>query len=237
MPSRGSHRLLAGLLAGLVLTGASSCSDEPDAAPSPGRGSPTAVETTERALAAAVEEHLGRDAAAAAPLFRGDGLPRGAIGTELAFDRAVGDNTHVRVVVSPPGADPQVEDLTDCSGFAEGCEEDVVNGTAYVLLREAGSPEEDPGYVGAVGRRDDVAVFVLAYGPLVPGEEGEGEADDVEQTEELVDLVRAVVTDPAVGLRTSAAYDEAGRAIPDDRWLDWFGQGNGASEPEGYRPT
>lgn len=234
MPSRVSHGLTAALLAPLLLLGAAACGED-----QPVGDGPTAVATTERALAAAVETHLGREAVAAAPLFAGDGLPPGAVGVELAFDRPVGDHTHVRVVVSPPGADPDAKQLRTCRGQPTTweCEQDVDGATSYVLLREAGSPEEDPGVIAAVGRRDDVWVVVTAYGPLVPYADGEGDADDVEQSEELADLARALVTDPAVGLRTSAAYAEAGREIDDDRWLDYYGQGNGAQEPEGYRPT
>ena len=239
MPSRGSRRLLAVLPGAVVLLGAASCADD-DPSSAPG-GDPTAVVATERALAAAVETHLGREAVAAAPLFRGDGLPRGAAGVELSFDRPVGDHTHVRVVVSTPGADPDAKQLRSCRGMPTmwECEQDVVGATSYVLLREAGYVGEDPGLVGAVGRRDGVVVLATAYGPVVPpaGGEGEAEADDVAQSEELADLLRAVVTDPAVGLRTSEHYEEAGASIEDDRWLDWYGQGNGASEPEGYRPT
>lgn len=242
MPSRVSHRLLAVLLAPALLIGATACGAD-DAPPDPPKaergGDPAAVETSERALAAAVEMHLGREALSAAPLFTGDGLPAGAVGVELALDRPVGDNTHVRVVVSPPGADPDARGLKSCRGTPRTwvCEEDVAEETSYVLLREAGYPEEDPGLIGAVGRRDEVVVLATAYGPFVPGADGEGDADDVEQSEELADLLRAVVTDPAVGLRTSEYYDQVGAAIDDDRWQDWYGQGNGASEPEGYRPT
>jgi hypothetical protein len=237
MPSRGSRRLLAVLLGPVVLLGAASCADDDPS--SAGGGDPTAVVATERALAAAVERHLGREAVAAAPLFSGDGLPPGAVGVELAFDRPVGDHTHVRVVVSPPGADPDAKQLRTCRGTPTTweCEQDVVGATSYVLLREAGYPEEDPGLVGAVGRRDGVVVLATAHGPFVPPAGGEGETDDVAQAEELADLLRAVVTDPAVGLRTSEHYEEVGASIEDDRWLDWYGQGNGASEPEGYRPT
>ena len=154
MPSRGSRRLLAVLLGPVVLLGAASCADD-DPSSAPG-GDPTAVVATERALAAAVETHLGREAVAAAPLFRGDGLPRGAVGVELSFDRPVGDHTHVRVVVSPPGADPDAKQLRTCRGTPTTweCEQDVVGATSYVLLREAGYAGEDPGLVGAVGRRD-----------------------------------------------------------------------------------
>lgn len=235
MPSRVSHRLTAALLAPLLLLGAAACGED-----QPVGDGPTAVATTERALAAAVETHLGRPAHAAAPLFTGDGLPEGALGVELTVDRPVGDRTHVRVLVVPPeAATRDVTQLRSCRGEPRTwtCEQDEAGDTSYVLLREAGSPEEDPGVIAAVGRRDDVWVVVTAYGPLVPYADGEGDADDVEQSEELADLARALVTDPAVGLRTSAAYAEAGREIDDDRWLDYYGQGNGAQEPEGYRPT
>lgn len=240
MPSRGSRRLLAVLLGPAVLLGAASCTDD-DPSSAPG-GDPTAVVATERALAAAVETHLRREAVVAAPLFVGDGLPEGAIGVELAFDRPVGDHAHVRVVVSPPGVDRDAERLESCRATQPnwGCEEDVVEATSYVLVSQAGHPEEDPGLVMAVGRRDDVVVRATAYGPLVPDADGAGEgveADDVQQSGELADLLRAVVTDPAVGLRTSEHYEEAGAAVDDERWLDWYGQGNGASEPQGYRPT
>ena len=236
MASRASRRLLTVLLGPVVLLGACAEDDSPSSEPG---GDPTAVVVTERALAAAVETHLGREAVAAAPLFSGDGLPPGAVGVELAFDRPVGDHAHVRVVVSAPGADPDAQQLRSCRGMPAtwDCEQDVVGATSYVLLREAGYPEEDPGLVGAVGRRDGVVVLATAHGPFVPAVGDEGEADDVAQTQELADLLRAVVTDPAVGLRTSEHYEEAGAAIEDDRWLDWYGQGNGASEPEGYRPT
>ena len=144
---------------------------------------------------------------------------------EVALDRDVGDNAHVRVAVTtgtPFGASP--EELADlCETFAP-CEE--VDGAT--LLLENGAPESDPGIAYAWMERDGVTVWALGYGPFI-------ERDPAQRDEEvaaLADTLVAVVTDPDVGFTSGAAYSEGAEEICDGPWLDWYGQGNGSPEPE-----
>lgn len=205
----------------LLLLGTTGCSGD----------APDAEETTPQALAAAAVAHYDEPLVAAAPLFRGQDVRRGDLAVELAFDRAEGDNAHVRVVVADglPFAD-------DGEGPCEGRWECLDVGTDEVdatLLYESGHPEEDPGVVVAWSEREDVVVWAYAYGPLVAPEDEGGPG---EEAGALGDALAAIVTDPAVGTRTSAEYAEAGQEICEGGdWLEWYGQGNGAPRPDDHR--
>lgn len=207
-------------LAALVVATVGACSEDP-----------TAEEATPQALAAAVAGHYDEPLVAAAPLFRGDDVRRGDLAVELAFDRPEGDNTHVRVVVSDrlpfdrDGEDP-------CDGPWE-CLDVGAGGVEATLLYEAGYPEEDPGVVAAWSEREDEVVWAYAYGPFIaPDDEG---GPDAEATE-LGEALASIVTDPAVGRRTSSGYAETGQELcGGGDWLDWYGQGNGYPRPEDYR--
>lgn len=192
---------------------------------------PTAQEATPQALAAAAVAHYDEPLAAAAPLFRGQDVRRGDLAVELAFDRPVGDNSHVRVVVSD-----RLPFEEDGQGPCDGSWECLDVGTDEVdatLLYESGHPEEDPGVVIAWSERDDAVVWAYAYGPYVAPDD-EGGPD--EEAQALGDALAAIVTDPAVGPRTSAEYAEAGQEICEGGdWLRWYGDGNGAPQPEDYR--
>ncbi len=193
---------------------------------------PDAVASTPPMLAAAVLAHYDEPVVAIAPLLRGrhsyPTLPRGGIGAELAFDRSEGDNTHVRVIVSPPPVskaptpDPPPCKVSECTDIST---EDV----QARLFWETGSPEEDPGLVYATAEAGDHVLLVLAYGPLIT------ERHDETDVLALGEAVAAVATDPAVGLRTSEAYAGAGEELCDDSaWVAWFGRGNGSPRPPGY---
>ena len=152
-------------------------------------------------------------------------LGTGDVAVEVALDREVGDNAHVRVAVTrgtPFGASP--EELADlCETFAP-CEE--VDGAT--LLLENGAPESDPGIAYAWMERDGVTVWALGYGPFI-------ERDPAQRDEEvaaLADTLVKVVTDPGVGFTSAAAYSEGAEEICDGPWSDWYGQGNGSPEPE-----
>lgn len=205
----------------LLLAGVTGCSAD----------DPTAEEATPQALAAAAVAHYDEPLAAAAPIFGDERLRRGDLAVELAFDRPEGDNTHVRVVVSDGlpysrrGEDP-------CDGPWE-CRDVGTDEVEATLLYEAGYPEEDPGVVVAWSERGDEVVWAYAYGPFIaPDDEG---GPDEEATA-LGDALSAIVTDPAVGRRTSAGYAEAGQELcGGGDWLEWYGQGNGSPRPEDFR--
>ncbi len=205
----------------LLLTGASGCSND----------DPGAEEATPQALAAAVTAHYDEPLAAAAPLFRGQDVRPGDLAVEVAFDRPEGDNTHVRVVVSdrlPYGRD----DEDPCAGPWK-CQDVGTDEVAGTLLYEAGYPEEDPGVVLAWSERGDEVLWAYAYGPFIAPDD-EGGPD--EEASALGDALAAIVTDPAVGRRTSEAYAEAGQELcGGGDWLDWYGQGNGSPRPEDFR--
>ncbi len=194
-------------------------------------------QATARSLVAAVAHHLDRPAKLAAPLFPSDLFPRhpkrvpdGALGVEVAFDEEVGDNSHVRLVVWP---DPAAFDEYGCDGEemqdSTGCEETTTgDGAEQRLAWGAFTPEEDPGYIQADFRRDDLIVSVFYYGKEIPGDLRDSVLAG------LADDLVALAADPAVGVKTTAAYAEAGAAIDDDVMLDWYGQGNGYPRPPDY---
>ena len=214
--------LAAGLLPLLAL--ATACS-----------GEPVSTEGTPQALAAAVTEHYDAELRAVAPLSAADGYPEiedDELAVEMAFAApGGGDNTHVRVVVSP--TDPYVDDeygFPDCETFE--CEDltgDLPDGGVdALLLWEQGHPEEDPGAVVALADYGDHFVRAHAYGPLVT----EDHAEDPEVSA-LSEALASVVTDPGVGYLVSEAYAEEGAEIcAGDAWLDWYGQGNGTPRPD-----
>ena len=198
-------------------------------------GEPDTAEATPPSLAAAVVAHYDEPLVAAAALLPDEFeelLSEDTLAVELAFDRPEGDNTHVRVIVSPddPFAGTEYE-FPDCSVFE--CEDISTDGVEATLLYENGHPEEDPGVVAAIADQGDHVVLVRAYGPFVPVER-----DDLEQDDEVMALGEAVAeiaTDPAVGFRTSAEYADGGEEIcAGEDWLDWFGQGNGYPRPDDY---
>lgn len=208
-------------LVGLVAAGATGCSAD----------DPTAEEATPQALAAAAVAHYDEPLVAAAPIFGDERLRRGDLAVELAFDRPEGDNTHVRVVVSD-GLPYSRRDEDPCDGPWE-CRDVGTDEVEATLLYEAGYPEEDPGVVVAWSEREDEVVWAYAYGPFIaPDDEG---GPDEEATA-LGDALSAIVTDPAVGRRTSAGYAEAGQELcGGGDWLEWYGQGNGSPRPEDFR--
>jgi hypothetical protein len=220
--------LLCLLTAGCTGGGTDGGPDGPGSGSGSGSGE---VEVTPQALAAAVLAHTDEDPVAVAPVFGDERLRRDDLAVELAFDRPEGDNDHVRVVLSdrlPFGRDEQ--DL--CAG-PWTCLDVGHDGVEATLLYEAGYPEEDPGIVLAWSVREDGVVWAYAYGPFVaPDDEGGPGAE----AEALGGTLAAVVTDPGVGWTTSAEYAEAGRDVCDGgAWLRWYGDGNGAPQPDDYR--
>ena len=196
---------------------------------------PDPAETTPPDLAAAVVAHYDEPLVAAAALLPDEFeelLSEETLAVELAFDRPEGDNTHIRVVVSPDDPFAGTEyGFADCSVFE--CEDISADGVEATLLYENGAPEEDPGLVAAIADWGDRFVFVRAYGPFVPIK-----PDDLEQDAEVMALGEAVAqiaTDPAVDFRTSAEYADGGEELcAGDDWLDWYGQGNGSAKPDNY---
>lgn len=201
----------------MLLAGAAGCSDDD--------GPPDAVAGSPQAVAAALAVHHDAEVSAVAPLFRdAEDVRAGDLAVEVALARP-GDDARVRVVVTegPPFGEEDVDAL--CAG-AHACDE---RDGAQVVL-EGGQPEEDPGVVYAWAVREDVTVWAWASGPFVDDE------DPSQEVEELVDAMVAVVTDPAVGFRTSAAYAQAGERIcASGDWLRWYGDGNGAPRPQDFR--
>ena len=206
-------------LVALLLGGVTGCSDD----------AVDAEEATPQALAAAAVAHYDEPLVAAAPIFGDERLRPDDLAVELAFDRPEGDNTHVRVVLSdrlPYGREDPCDGPWECRDVGT----DEVDAT---LLYEAGYPEGDPGVVLAWSERQDGVVWAYAYGPfIVPDDEG----GPGEEATALGDALAAIVTDPAVGRRTSADYAEAGEELcSGGDWLDWYGQGNGSPRPEDFR--
>ncbi|MBF4163690.1 hypothetical protein [Nocardioides acrostichi] len=193
-------------------------------------GDPTAVggstAASPQALAAAFIEHYGHDPVAVAPLTPTDWQMNGAeLGVEMAFRAEDGDNTHVRVT-SGRGTAPRDEGEDPCH-YLE-CDDVSTDDTRATLIWEPGDPEEDPGVIVARGQRSDQYLVVYANGPLVT------QKHDTRELTELGEAVAATATDTGAGLTTTRAYAEAGNAIPDGVWLDWYGQGNGSPKPEDY---
>jgi hypothetical protein len=207
------------LLACLAL---SACGNESGGA----RNAPADVPTTHRALAAAVIEHVGQKASAAAALTTVDGVRRRDWGVEVAFPVKGHDATHVVLDVT---RDPKAWAASACDGenseALSGCVEKKVDGVPVRLGWQAEQPEEDPGVISVTARRADRVVSVGAYGPHVPTElAGSSLADFADHLIELA-------ADPAVGFTTSQAYADQGEALGDDVWLAWMGQGNGSPSP------
>lgn len=226
--SRRSRRLLQSLVAAALLAGLlAGCGDDPSAEQGD-PGDPQAREATPQAIAAAVLAHYDQRVVAVAPLFARDGVKPGQVVVELAFARESGEGTtHINVVVSDDvRRDEPDHDPAYCSRWE--CVDVSTAGNEATAVLETGYPEEDPGLVAAWSVWGDHVVIAYAHGPFVD------ELPDAEVTE-LRDALVEVVTDPAVGPRTSAAYAEAGDAIPDDVWREWYGQGNGSPKPDDYR--
>ena len=212
----------AGVLAltGLALVG---CGDGTSVGAADG---PPEVPTTHRALAAAVIDHLGQRPVAAAALTTKDGVRRRDWGVEVAFARPGSDPTHVSLYLT---RDLAAWTGTDCDGEenenASGCVERTVHGVPVRVSWQAEAPEEDPGVITVVARHRDRVVAAGASGPHVPRRlEGS-------RLQAMADRMADLVLDPAVGFTTSRAYDDAGTALPDRVWLDWYGQGNGSPSP------
>lgn len=222
-------RALPGVACSLLLL-AAGC-----AGPGPGPGSAPATElvtpSTTRSLVAAVSEHLDRPPAVAAPLAPRDGVPRGSLGVEVAFDEAEGDNSHVTLVVGP--ADNPYADLECGRGelrAADGCEQSTTDdGGTTILTWTRFAPESDPGGIQAIAQRDDRVVSAFYYGRNVLPDLLDGDLAP------LADDLVALVADPGVGFDTTRALSRAGEEIPDAVLLDWYGQGNGLPPPRGYR--
>ena len=168
---------------------------------------------------------------AVAPLFEDYDLDGADLGVELALAVPEGDATHVRVLTGP-GRYPDAEPGSRCDGMAWTCEDISADGVDAELVLEPGNPEEDPGVVSTVAQRRDRWVLVYGYGPLV----GQADAEQPADVRALADTVTAVARTPRCGLRTSTAYVDAGQELcHGDAWRRWYGDGNGYSEPDGYR--
>lgn len=227
-----TNRRAVGLALGLMVA-LVGCGDTDKTA---SRSTELTERTSPRALVAAVEAHLDRPAKQAAPLFprdlaydHPDQVDPSTLAVELSLDEEIGDNSHVRLVVSPTLSffDEYSCDSDEGSNVS-GCQETTTSdGAERRLVWEAFAPEEDPGYISAIVRRDDRVITVLYYGQEVPSNLPDSDLAD------LSDALVALASDPAVGFTTTALYAEAGAAIDDDVMLDWFGQGNGSAPPPG----
>ncbi|GAB2772865.1 hypothetical protein GCM10027020_27660 [Nocardioides salsibiostraticola] len=194
-------------------------------------------QSSPRALVAAVEANLERPVKQAAPLFSQDldyyhpeQVDPSTLALEVSLDEEVGDNSHVRLVVSRDmGSFDDFSCDSDEGSSMTGCEDSTTGeGDEQRLAWEAFAPEEDPGYISVTVRRDDRVIAVLYYGEEVPSDLPDSDLAG------LADALVALAADPAVGFTTTAAYAEAGAALDDDVMLDWFGQGNGFAPPPGY---
>lgn len=150
---------------------------------------------------------------------------QGVAALEVALDEEVGDNSQVRVVVTPDtgdyaaGACERAETVSTCVAST------TADGVEQWLRWEAGAPEEDPGLILVRVRREDRWVSVLHDGSFIRADPRKGAPATL-----AADLV-APAADPAVGSPSSAASTEAGTAIDDAVVLDHLGQGNGYPPP------
>ena len=212
----------------------------------PGPEDTAAPTLTPPALVAAVEQHLGRPVQLAAPLFSSDLDPdhpdrvaAGTVAVEVAWDEPVGDNSHVRVIVTPSTATApaaQIYAARGCDALAglTGCEEGrSQGGTRTRLAWSAHVPEEDPGVIEALALHSDYLVSARYVGQPVPQHLGSSDPDAADLDAVAQGLI-ALVSDPDVAPTTSDALDAAGREIPEAVMLDWYGQGNGSPPPPEY---
>lgn len=135
-----------------------------------------------------------------------------ALGNTAAYDRQAAPP---EALVHSPRAPEYVCDGDEMQDSA-GCEETTTGDAAELPLAwGAFAPEEDPGYISTDVRRDDLVVSVFYDGEEIP--------EDLRDSglAGLADDLVALATDPAVGVKTTAAYAEAGTAI-DDVMLDWY---------------
>ena len=103
------------------------------------------------------------------------------------------------------GLSPDVRSCASLAGELDGCAE--LDG-GNVLFWEEQQPEEDPGVVYLVARREgDVAVLTFLSGPSVTGDPRE--LDLAIGVDELADLV----ADPRIDLRTTADVVRAGESL------------------------
>ncbi len=224
------YPVAAGLALALLVT-LGGCGTADPVTADPVAEDPAAAPATAGSLVAAAEEHLGRDAAIAAPLAPRDGVPADSLGVEVAFDEPEGDNSHVTLVVGPAGS--RYADLAcgrDELRDAEGCEQATTDdGATTILTWSRFAPEEDPGGIQVFALRHDRVVSAFYSGQEVPPDLPDSDLAG------LARALLALVADPAVGFETSTAYAERGDALPDGVLLDWYGQGNGAPAPKTYR--
>jgi hypothetical protein len=218
-PGRHGLVLVAGMLAGMLA--ASGCSG----------ADPGPEETTPPMLAAAVLAHTEAELVAAAQVLPGEvgrGVGPEDLAAEVALARPEEGTTHVRVVVTegePLGSRADVRRLCRTYGPCEDVSTDVAEAT---LLFENGAVDSDPGRVYAWARWEDRTVWAYAYGPFVDAEPQRR----TPEVEALGETLVALVTDPDVGFSTSQAYADDSAELCEDGWLEWYGQGNGAPEPE-----
>lgn len=170
------------------------------------------VAITERAVAAIALDHLPDDTTRRAGMyFEERQVDRGFVGADLRYSgdgEYDGDAVQIRL---GPTSEP-----IRCDVGQDGCErlETEVEGAELVLVWEAVTPEEDPGYValGVEYETADEQVVISYSGPEITGDPREM---DLPIT--VADLT-AVVEDPWLRLRTSPGAVEAGNSL--DRWSD-----------------
>ena len=120
----------------------------------------------------------------------------------------------------PPGAWLQYADVTlevvvvpttdsspRCPGSSDGCVEESVDGHEVTLAWQELEPEEDPGVVNVVDRREGEDVVVHVSGPSV--------TDDPRNLDLGVPLsdLAALATDPRLSLTTSRAVVDLGDEV------------------------
>jgi len=153
---------------------------------------------TARAVAAVTLEHLATETSSRVAWHR-DG-----VGAELRYDDSDDDDgDYVRVTVTEP-----MTDRDYCEG-ADGCEREDVEGGELIVAWQDLEPEEDPGVVHVVMRRDDEDVSVY-----YSGDDIEGDPRELDLDVSVADM-EAVAQDGRISLTTSSEVIELGEELED----------------------
>lgn len=119
------------------------------------------------------------------------GLPEGVV-------VVAGDHVSIRLIVQPPPHTP-----TPC----ESCVEDSFGGHDVIISWRDQEPEEDPGFVTLLDRRDGEEVTLVLLGPYITDD-----PRDLDLGVPLEDLA-ALVTDPRLSLTTSQEVVDLGDSV------------------------
>lgn len=164
------------------------------------------VAATNRAMAAMILDRIPREHTSKGDNWGLDDFPKDSVGAIVNFDSDVltlhGVATRDRSVFRQSRCDAP-DDVRD------GCRQRrLEDGSVLRVTWQKAMPEEDPGVVSLLHRRDDQITVLGVSGPEITGDPASMEDLPV-AFDDLVDLV----TDPAFGMRTSQRYVDEGEAF------------------------